>query len=69
MRVDGETLTVNIEYPKGEYDTIEEVEGIELVSSSGVKTTLKDIANIAIYDSPAGITKYNKKYWFKTICK
>ncbi len=62
MRVDGETLTVNIEYPKGEYDTIEEVEGIELVSSSGVKTTLKDIANIAIYDSPAGITKYNKKY-------
>ena len=62
MRIDGETLTVYIEYPDDEYDTIDKVEGIEFISSSGAKTTLKDIANITVEDSPAGISKLNKKY-------
>lgn len=62
MKVDGEMLTVNLEYPSGEYDSLDKVESIELVSSSGAKVLLKDIATITFEDSPATIPKYNKKY-------
>lgn len=62
MKVDDNTYTIYLEYPNDEYNNIDKIEGIELTSTSGTKTTLKDIATITVEDSPASIRKYNKRY-------
>ena len=60
--IDNETMSVYLEYPDNEYDTIEKVSNITLKSSNGVETTVKDIAKIYYEDNPSGIPKYDKKY-------
>lgn len=68
LKIDGETLTIKLEYPDGEYDNLDKIEDIQLVSSSGAVTTLKDIATIQMEDSPSDIRKYNKKYRTQIKC-
>lgn len=60
--IDGETKNIYLEYADDEYDTIEKVSNIKLKSSSGVETTIKDIAKIYYEDNPSSIPKYDKKY-------
>lgn len=62
MKIDGENMTVMLEYKNGKYNSIEKIQSLEFISSSGNKATLKDIATITMEDSPASIRKYNKKY-------
>lgn len=62
MIVNDETLTINMEYIDGEYDTIDKIESILLTSSQGNKATVKDLAQITVEDTPAMVQKYNKKY-------
>ena len=68
LKVDGQMLTIRLEYEKGEYDSIDKIENVKLTSSTGAVTTLKDIATITMEDSPAGIQKYNKKYRTRVQC-
>lgn len=68
LKIDGETLTIKLEYPSGEYDTLDRIEDIQLTSSTGALTTLKDIAVIEMEDSPSDIRKYNKKYRTQIKC-
>jgi len=62
MEVDGEELSVMVEYPKDEYDELHEVEEISLRNSQGNTVFVKDIATVSFVDSPACITRTDKQY-------
>jgi len=62
MQVDGQTLSIRVEYPDTEYDTREKVGNILLTSASGSTAFLKDIADIAVEDSPTVIQRVDKQY-------
>ena len=60
--LDDQTMSVYLEYPDNEYDTIEKVANFKLKSANGTETTLRDISNIYYADNPSAIPKYDKKY-------
>lgn len=60
--IKGEEVSVQVEYPKDSYDTLEKVEGIMIPNNSGGSVALTDIANIGYEDSPSAITRKNKQY-------
>ncbi len=62
MDVDGQNLSVKVEYPEDEYDDISKVKDILLTSSAGNTVYLKDIAEVSFEDSPSSIKRYNKQY-------
>jgi len=62
MNVNGNDVSVMVEYPKGEYDTIDELQGIVVYSTTGSAVALSDIADIGFEDSPSSITKTDKQY-------
>ena len=62
MTVNGENLNVVLEYPKGEYDSLEKLRNIKIANSSGQQVSLSDIGDVTFADSPRTIQKYNKKY-------
>ena len=62
MNVRGNEVSVMVEYPKGEYDTIDELQGIVVYSTTGSAVALSDIAEIYFKDSPASISKTDKQY-------
>ena len=62
MTVNGENLDVILEYPKGEFDSIEKLRNVKIANGSGQQISLSDIAEITFADSPRTIQKYNKKY-------
>lgn len=59
MDVDGNNVDVKVEYPDGEYDTLDKVKGITIPTQTGGSVALTDIVYA---DSPAGITRKNKQY-------
>ncbi len=62
MEVDGNDIDVKVEYPAEDYDTIDEVEGIMLMNTSGASIALSDIAEIRFEDSPQSITRSDRQY-------
>lgn len=60
--IKGEEVSVQVEYPKDSYDTLEKVKGIMIPNNSGGSVALTDIANIGYEDSPSAITRKNKQY-------
>lgn len=62
MNVNGNDVSVMVEYPKDEYDTIDELQGIVVYSTTGKSVALSDIADIRFEDSPSAITKTDKQY-------
>lgn len=62
MDVNGEEVSVQVEYPDDAYDTLDKVEGIMIPNSSGGSVALTDIAGIGYEDSPSAITRKNKQY-------
>ena len=62
MNVDGNDVSVMVEYPKGEYDTIDELQGIVVYSTTGKAVALSDIAEIRFEDSPSSVAKTDKQY-------
>jgi multidrug efflux pump subunit AcrB len=62
MDVDGDNMSIRVEYPDTEFDDINKVKDILLTSSSGNTVYLKDIADVRFEDSPASIVRYNKQY-------
>ena len=51
-----------VEYPDGEYDTIDQVKGIVLDTATGGSVALTDIADIYFKDSPQNIVRADKEY-------
>lgn len=62
MSVDGTDMSIMVEYPDDEYDTINKVEDIMLTSSTGNQAYLKDIADVRFEDSPGSIARSDKHY-------
>ena len=62
MNVNGNDVSVMVEYPKDEYDTIDKLQGITVYSPTGSAVALSDIAEIGFEDSPSSISKTDKQY-------
>ncbi|MDO4268018.1 MAG: efflux RND transporter permease subunit [Eubacteriales bacterium] len=62
LKVDGEEVSVQVEYPSDEYDTIDELQGIVLTNNAGGSVALTDVADISFKDSPSTIVRKNKQY-------
>lgn len=62
LDVNGSEVNVMVEYPEGEYDTIDQVKGIVLNTPSGGSVALADIADIYFKDSPQTIIRTDKQY-------
>ena len=63
MDIDGQELSIIVEYPKDEFDSVEKVGNISFTSTSGNQVMLKDIAEITIEDSPVRIQRSDKQYY------
>ena len=68
MSVDGEDMSVMVEFPDDEYDTINKVKDIMLTSSGGSQAYLKDIADVSFEDSPGSIARSDKHYKVEISC-
>lgn len=62
LDVEGRTVSVMVEYPKGEYATLDQLKGIMLMTQEGKSVALSDIADVTFKDSPLSITRENKQY-------
>ena len=62
LKIDGEEVSVNVEYPPEQYDTIDELQGIVLTTNNGTSVALTDVADIVFKDSPAAIVRKNRQY-------
>lgn len=62
MEVDGEDISVMVEYGPEEYDTLEKVKDILLPTASGGSVALTDIADVKFEDSPQAIERVDKQY-------
>jgi multidrug efflux pump subunit AcrB len=62
LDVDGNDTSIYVEFPKGEYDTIDRLKGIVLTNNIGTSVALSDIADITFKDSPTTIERYDKQY-------
>ncbi len=62
MRVDGTEMSIMVEYPEDEFDTVNKVEDIMLTSNTGNQAYLKDIAEVSFEDSPGSIDRSDKHY-------
>lgn len=61
INVDGNDISVNVEYADDEYKTIDQLQAIVLPTASG-NIALRDIADIGFKDSPQTIMKSDKQY-------
>lgn len=62
LEVNGEEVSVMVEYPDDEYDTIDKLQGIVLTTNTGSQVALTDLAEITFKDSPATIVRRSKQY-------
>ena len=62
LEVNGEDVSVMVEYPEDEYDTLDKVKGIVLSNGTGGSVGLTDIADVYFEDSPASILRSDKQY-------
>ncbi|MGN0157964.1 MAG: efflux RND transporter permease subunit [Brotaphodocola sp.] len=62
LDVDGDEISVMVEFPDDEYDTIDKLQGIVLTTNTGGHVALTDVAKIWFKDSPANIVRRSKQY-------
>lgn len=62
LTVDGNELSVMLEYPNGEYETVDQVKGIVVPNMTGQQVALTDIADVHFEDSPRSILRNDKQY-------
>lgn len=62
LNVDGNEINVMVEYPDGEYESIDQVKGIIIRTPQGGAVALSDIAEIYFKDSPQSIVRTDKEY-------
>lgn len=62
LDVDGNSIRVMVEYPKGTYETLDQVKGIVLSAGTGSSVLLTDVADVGFKDSPSSIRREEKQY-------
>ena len=60
--LDGEKADVRVEYPKDCFDTLEKIKNIRFSTPRGAAVALDSVATVDFSDSPATITREDKKY-------
>lgn len=62
VTVDSKEYAVTVEYPKGEYQTVQDVLGLSLTSAKGVNIPLSEMAEIVFTDTPQSIDRADGQY-------
>lgn len=62
ITVDGEDITVKVEYAEDEYDTVDKLKNMMLTTPAGRSVALCDLADIYYEDSSKSITRQDKRY-------
>ncbi|HJB08156.1 MAG TPA: efflux RND transporter permease subunit [Candidatus Enterocloster faecavium] len=62
MRVNNEDIDVVVEYPEGQYDTVDQIQGMLLTTGSGTQIPLASLADVYYEDSPSQIVRKDKRY-------
>lgn len=62
LDVDGNEVSVMVEYPEDEYVTLDQVKGIVIPTATGASVALTDIAEVTFQDSPLSIMRSDKQY-------
>lgn len=62
LDVNGNEVSVMVEYPDDEYVTLDQLKGIVIPTTTGSSVALTDIADISFKDSPLSITRSDKQY-------
>lgn len=62
LEVNGDDVDVKIEYPEGEFETVNQIRELTLTLPGGSYVALNDIADISFKDSPASIVREDKQY-------
>lgn len=62
IEVDGNDVTVKVEYAESEYKTIDQINSIVLATGNGSSVALTDVADVKFVDSPATIVREDKEY-------
>ncbi|MEG7531401.1 MAG: efflux RND transporter permease subunit [Hungatella sp.] len=62
LDVDGNEMSVMVEYAPDEYRTLDQMASILLATPTGSFAALEDVAEITFQDSPLSITRENKQY-------
>lgn len=62
LEVDGEDISVMVEYPDGQYETLDQVKNIILTAGNGGSIALTDVAEVYFEDSPSSISRSDKQY-------
>lgn len=62
LDVDGNEISVMVEYPEDEYVTLDQVKGIVIPTATGASVALTDIAEVTFQDSPLSIMRSDKQY-------
>ena len=62
LEVDGNEISVMVEFPKDEYATLDQVKSIVIPTVTGASVALTDIAEVSFQDSPLSITRADKQY-------
>ncbi len=62
LEMDGETISVMVEYPEDSYQTLDQLRNIVLTTADRGSVLLTDVADISFQDSPSSITKQDRQY-------
>ncbi len=62
IRVNNETIDVNVEFADDRYDSIEDLQGMMITTGTGTTLPLEDLAEIHYEDSPQMIQRRDKQY-------
>ncbi len=62
VTIDDKTYQITVEYPKDEYETVNDVENMFVTNAMGNDVPLRDVATIVYTDSPQQITRQNGRY-------
>lgn len=62
IEVNGQNLSVMVEYADDEYETLDQISNITLTTGNGGSVALTDVADIQYKNSPSSIERENKEY-------
>ena len=62
LDVSGNEVSVKVEYPAGDYDTVDKLQDVMLTTPKGTSVALTDVADIVYKDSPLSISRLDKQY-------
>ena len=63
VTIDDKSYQITVEYPRDEYDTVNDVENMFVTNTMGNDVPLRDVASVVFTDSPQQITRQNGRYY------